>query len=162
MKNTLAKSVRTTAVTSKPSSIITDTIKSDNLQPVAISHLRRYTDPATLPKDSNLTKTLEIGFGQERACKAIATALDINANGYHIFAAGENGLGKRTLITRLLQAHAKQKPTPNDWVYVHNFVDARTPIALDLPAGMGNTSQRSKGQGSVGVAVWDGGLGEQV
>jgi len=137
MKNTLAKSVRTTAVTSKSAAIITDTIKSDNLQPVAISHLRRYTDPATLPKDSHHTKTLEIGFGQERACKAIATALDINANGYHIFAAGENGLGKRTLITRLLQAHAKQKPTPNDWVYVHNFVDARTPIALDLPAGMG-------------------------
>ena len=84
MKNTLAKSVRTTAVTSKSAAIITDTIKSDNLQPVAISHLRRYTDPATLPKDSNHTKTLEIGFGQERACKAIATALDINANGYHI------------------------------------------------------------------------------
>lgn len=137
MKNTFAKSVRTTPVTSKSAAIITDTIKSNNLQPVAISHLRRYTDPATLPTDSNHTKTLEIGFGQERACKAIATALDINANGYHIFAAGENGLGKRTLITRLLQAHAKQKPTPNDWVYVHNFVDARTPIALDLPAGMG-------------------------
>lgn len=57
-------------------------------------------------------------------------------NGYHIFAAGENGLGKRTLITRLLQQYVKQQPTPSDWVYVHNFVEARTPLALALPAGM--------------------------
>lgn len=137
MKNTPVKSVDTPAVHPKTLAINSDTIKPANLAPVAIGQLRRYTNPTTLPKDSNHTGTLDIGFGQERACKAIATALDIHANGYHIFAAGENGLGKRTLITRLLQAYAKQKPTPSDWVYVHNFLDSRTPIALALPAGMG-------------------------
>lgn len=54
-----------------------------------------------------------------------------------------SGLGKRTLITRLLQAHAKQKPTPNDWVYVHNFVDARTG-ALTFLLGWASNWQMSK------------------
>lgn len=116
-------------------------IQTANLKPLAVKHLRRYTDPATLPQDTEHCPTSELSFGQQRACQAILTALDIHANGYHVFAAGENGLGKRTLVTRLLtdyaNAHAKRRPAPNDWVYVHNFVDARSPNALQLPAGMG-------------------------
>ena len=115
----------------------TATIAPPHLKAVAVEHLRRYTDPKKLPTSSDHSAQPVVGFGQERACKAIATALDIHANGYHIFAAGENGLGKRTLITRLLQQYVKQQPTPSDWVYVHNFVEARTPLALALPAGMG-------------------------
>ena len=53
-----------------------------------------------------------------------------------MFAVGENGLGKRTLVTRLLAERAKHMPTPNDWVYVHHFEDIRRPIAIDFPAGM--------------------------
>ena len=53
-----------------------------------------------------------------------------------MFAVGENGLSKRTLVTRLLAERAKHMPTPNDWVYVHHFEDIRRPIAIDFPAGM--------------------------
>lgn len=99
--------------------------------------LKRYTDPNHLPKSSRLRLPKpDIAFGQSRAIKALNTALDIHANGYHVFAVGENGLGKRTLITRLLAERAKHMPTPNDWVYVHNFEDIRRPIAIDFPAGM--------------------------
>ncbi len=114
-------------------------VQTDNLQPLPVEKLRRYTDPDTLPKDTLHCPPSQLDFGQERACKAIVTALDIHANGYHVFAAGENGLGKRTLITRLLNEYAKHRPTPSDWVYVHNFADARSPTALQLPAGMGQT-----------------------
>lgn len=99
--------------------------------------LKRYTDPNHLPKSSRLRLPKpDIAFGQSRAIKALNTALDIHANGYHVFAVGENGLGKRTLITRLLAERAKHMPTPNDWVYVHHFEDIRRPIAIDFPAGM--------------------------
>lgn len=111
----------------------------DHQHPYRLSpqQLKCYTNPATLPKSSKarLPKSA-IDFGQERAIKAITTALDIRASGYHVFAIGENGLGKRTTITRLLNERAKNEPTPDDWVYVHNFNDARRPIALNFPAGM--------------------------
>ncbi|GAA0320307.1 ATP-binding protein [Psychrobacter aestuarii] len=104
---------------------------------LTVDQLKRYSHTRHLPKDTSTAPELDIGFGQERALKALKTALDINANGYHVFAAGENGLGKRTIISRLLKRSAKTAPTPNDWVYVHNFDDPRAPIALSLPAGEG-------------------------
>ena len=104
---------------------------------VAPKLLRYHTDPANLPASTREADAPDIGFGQARAVQALTTALDIHASGYHVFAAGENGLGKRTLVMRLLQDYAKRQPTPDDWVYVHNFSDARAPIALALPASMG-------------------------
>ncbi|ALF60542.1 peptidase S16 [Psychrobacter urativorans] len=102
---------------------------------IAAEQLKRYSDVSQLPADTRTAPDLNIGFGQQRALKALQTALDIHASGYHVFAAGENGLGKRTVISRLLQRIAVEQPTPDDWVYVHNFTDPRTPMALHLPAG---------------------------
>lgn len=107
------------------------------MQKLTPTQLKHYTDPKTLPQNTHSTQKLNYEFGQKRACLAIRTALDIQANGYHIFASGENGLGKRTLITRLLTEYAKNRPTPDDWVYTHNFTNPRSPLALNLPAGMG-------------------------
>lgn len=99
--------------------------------------LQRTTDPHNLSNSTeNITTPADYNFGQNRAVQAIRTALDIHANGYHIFAAGENGLGKRTLITRLLNDFAKNQPTPDDWAYVYNYKDGRSSQALSLPAGM--------------------------
>src|SRR5690606_11497061 len=67
-------------------------------------------------------------------------------SGYHVFAAGENGLGKRTVISRLLQRIAADAPTPDDWVYVHNFTDTRTPQSLRLPARHGQILQQQVNQ----------------
>ncbi len=102
---------------------------------ITAEQLKRYSNPEELPIDTRAVPDLNVGFGQQRAIKALQTALDIHASGYHVFAAGENGLGKRTIITRLLKRIAADAPTPDDWVYVHNFVDPRTPVALHLPAG---------------------------
>ncbi len=104
---------------------------------ISADQLKRYTDTSHLPIDTRTAPSLDVGFGQARALKALHTALDIKASGYHVFAAGENGLGKRTVISRLLQRIATEAPTPDDWVYVHNFTDPRTPIALNLPASQG-------------------------
>lgn len=108
---------------------------------VATNQLKRYSKPSLLPADTRSAPDLDIGFGQQRALKALHTALDIHASGYHVFAAGENGLGKRTVISRLLSLIAADAPTPDDWVYVHNFTDPRTPLALRLPAGQATVLQ---------------------
>ena len=109
---------------------------------ISVEQLKRYSQPDELPTDTRTAPDLDIGFGQQRALKALQTALDIKASGYHVFAAGENGLGKRTVISRLLQRIAAEAPTPDDWVYVHNFVDPRTPVALRLPAGQATLLQQ--------------------
>ncbi|WP_066800720.1 ATP-binding protein [Moraxella oblonga] len=96
--------------------------------------LKRHTQLASLPTQLH---TLDESFGQRRAVNAIQTALDIRANGYHVFAVGENGLGKRTFITRMLAKRAKNEPTPPDLVYVQHFTTPRNPIALTLPSGQG-------------------------
>ena len=62
---------------------------------VSTNQLKRYSKPSLLPADTRSAPDLDIGFGQQRALKALHTALDIHASGYHVFAAGENGLGKR-------------------------------------------------------------------
>lgn len=113
---------------------------------ISVEQLKRYTNPDELPTDTRTAPDLDVGFGQQRALKALQTALDIHASGYHVFAAGENGLGKRTVISRLLQRIAADAPTPDDWVYVHNFTDPRTPQALRLPAGQGQILQQQVNQ----------------
>ncbi len=45
------------------------------------------------------------------------------------------------MIKRLLQQHAKNMPTPDDWVYVNNFKNPRQPLALRFPAGQGKISK---------------------
>ncbi|UNU73464.1 AAA family ATPase [Moraxella nasovis] len=96
---------------------------------------KSYTNPDNLTKASTFDST----FGQARAVKAINTALDIKARGYHVFAVGENGLGKRAMVTNLLKNRANNEPTPPDLVYVHCFDNPRKPVALTLPSGQGNT-----------------------
>ncbi|ELA08436.1 peptidase S16, lon-like protein [Moraxella macacae 0408225] len=130
------------------------TILTNHLQPLDFQQLKRHSDPVHLPKDSEQAKKLfakqsnaaifstehfnveHFSAEQPRAYQAIRTALNIHANGYHIFASGENGLGKRTFIEKLLSEHAKSRQKPSDWVYVHNFADERMPVALALPTGM--------------------------
>ncbi len=112
-------------------------------KPLSLSQISPEPILTHLPKNSKTRQTCDTAFAQSRAVRAITGALDIDAGGYHVFALGENGLGKRTLITRLLAERAKNEPTPDDWVYVHNFADARRPIALSFPAGTARTFQKT-------------------
>lgn len=120
-------------------------IKTTDLipQPLTLAQISHASDLSHLPKTSKTRMTGNLAFAQSRAVRAMTTALDISASGYHVFALGENGLGKRTLITRLLAERAKNEPTPDDWVYVHNFADARRPIAMSFTAGTARTFQKT-------------------
>ncbi len=75
--------------------------------------------------------------GQERAQKAVEFAMSIKEKGYNIYAIGQNGLGKRTMILRYLSRHVHESDMLFDWCYVANFDDIRTPKVLKLPIGVG-------------------------
>lgn len=76
--------------------------------------------------------------GQERAQKAVEFAMSIKEKGYNIYAIGQNGLGKRTMILRYLNRHQHDANALYDWCYVANFDDIRTPRVLKLPCGVGS------------------------
>lgn len=80
--------------------------------------------------------------GQERARQAVEFAMSIREKGYNIYAIGQNGLGKRTMITRYLNRHWQCEHPLFDYCYVSNFQDSRTPKILKLPAGLGNVLKK--------------------
>ncbi|HIE38325.1 MAG TPA: ATP-dependent protease [Anaerolineales bacterium] len=107
-------------------------------QELSPDRLRRTCDPAAFPFETTaeLSLTPEI-IGQPRATQAIEFGLDIAGPGYNIFVLGPGGTGRTTTIQRFLAQRAAQQPTPDDWVYVHNFRQPRQPRAIRLPPGMG-------------------------
>ncbi|MBD3421058.1 MAG: AAA family ATPase [Chitinivibrionales bacterium] len=85
---------------------------------------------------------LEDIVGQPRALRALELGLGIDDSGYNIYAAGANGLGKRTMLQKVLSEKATQRPTPPDWIYVNNFEQQDRPIAIELKAGEAKVLKR--------------------
>ncbi len=75
--------------------------------------------------------------GQKRAKDSLHFGLGIKAHGYNIFVSGPTGTGRRTYVKALATKIAKTEPIPSDWIYVYNFDDPTSPIAIELPAGSG-------------------------
>lgn len=128
------KSVKTSAINSISIIAPNDTYQKTRLKP---DQLSRLPDLDTIPASTRRIKPLNDFLGQQRARVSVEAALSLPYDGYNIFAVGPSGLGKRTMLKRLLLKQATQMPTPSDWVYVNNFTDTRQPIALELPAGQG-------------------------
>jgi lon-related putative ATP-dependent protease len=111
---------------------IQNTLKKTHLTPDTLTH---FPDLAHIPASTKRIKPLNNFLGQDRAKASVEAGISLPYSGYNIFAVGTAGLGKRTMIKRLLQQHAKNMPTPHDWVYVNNFNQPRQPLALELPTG---------------------------
>ena len=75
--------------------------------------------------------------GQDRAVEAVAFAIGMPHGGFNLFALGEEGTGRATLVRRFLEREARARPVSPDLCYVNNFTDHRRPKALSLPAGRG-------------------------
>jgi lon-related putative ATP-dependent protease len=106
--------------------------------PLPPSRLHHPCDPgrftfATTAELEDLTD----GVGQTRAVDAARFGVGMRRVGYNLYVMGPPGSGKRTLIRRLLAAHAASEPEPSDWCYVHNFEEPHRPHAIRLPAGVG-------------------------
>lgn len=75
-------------------------------------------------------------IGQDRAIDAIDMGLSLDRYGYNIFVCGNNGTGKKSYVINKIKEYAKSFKAPNDWCYVHNFIDNDKPIALPLASGV--------------------------
>lgn len=86
----------------------------------------------------NTTADLEerlSALGQDRAISAVELGINIKSRGYNLFCLGPEGTGKTSLVKRILEKEGKQRPTPDDWVYVYNFDEQHKPLAINFPAG---------------------------
>lgn len=78
-------------------------------------------------------------IGQARALEAVEFGIQIDHAGYHLFALGPPGVGKRSVIEKILNREAPQQKRADDWCYVYNFEKPKQPLAIKLPAGSANT-----------------------
>src|SRR5262245_8574445 len=100
--------------------------------------LRRELDPATLPFQTTAeVAPVKTTIGQPRAAEAITFALEVGARGFHLYAAGSPGTGRESTVLAAARSFAATRPTPPDWVYVHNFDEPDRPRAFPIPAGHG-------------------------
>jgi predicted ATP-dependent protease len=110
---------------------------------LAADQLRRRLDPSTLPfRTTEEVEPLVGTIGQPRALAAIEFGLEVETLGYNLFVAGVSGSGRETTVRDYLARFAATKPSPQDWVYVHNFGDPDRPSAIALPAGRGGELAR--------------------
>ncbi len=81
-------------------------------------------------------------IGQERPTSAIRFGVKMRRQGYNIYALGPAGLGKHTLVRRIIEERAAEEPAPPDWCYVNNFDQPYRPRILHLPGGKGRQLKR--------------------
>ena len=108
------------------------------ITPLAPDQLRRACDPAQFAFAT--TAELDVGHevpGQRRASEAVEFGVGMRQPGYNLFVIGRPGVGRRTLVERVLQGQPPPDGKLKDWCYVNNFTDPQRPIALELPAGRG-------------------------
>ncbi len=86
---------------------------------------------------------IEGGIGQERGIKALEFGLEVNVKGYNLFLEGPSGVGKTMYTKNYLKKIAAKKKAPSDWCYINNFENPNSPIAVELPAGVGKEFQNS-------------------
>ena len=78
------------------------------------------------------------GFvGHERAKEALAFGLSMSTIGFNVFAMGEHGTGRQTLIKQMLTSLAAEKTAPDEWCYTNNFDESHIPLTLSLKPGDG-------------------------
>ena len=111
---------------------------ADQASKLSVEQLRRTYDPAQFDfKSTEELPVCEDIIGQERALRSISFGINIKSQGYHMYAMGPAGTGKKTIVNKYLKIDAETKPVPDDWLYVNNFKDSDTPRAIRLPAGKG-------------------------
>ncbi|MDP2846861.1 MAG: AAA family ATPase [Humidesulfovibrio sp.] len=108
-------------------------------KPLPPEKLRNRLDPATLPYEDSRKVPKKNGQGvfQPRAMQALRMALMIPGLEYNVFVAGEPGQGRTHFVRQFLLPEAAKRPTPCDWIYLHNFEDEDRPFAISLTAGQG-------------------------
>ncbi len=98
--------------------------------------------PESLFSESQVDgQTKQKFIGHERAKEALDFGLSMPSNGFNVFAKGEPGTGRQTLISQMLKEFASAEATAEEWCYTNNFDDMQAPKKLYLNAGEGKLLQ---------------------
>ena len=92
-------------------------LSPDKLRRVCSQDHYKFETTADLPARTNI-------IGQPRGTRAIEFGIGIQSQGYNTFVLGPTGTGRATAIERFLHERTGDEPTPDDWIYVHNFEHA--------------------------------------
>ncbi len=113
------------------------------MQPLSPDALYHHCDLSLLSfTDSSELPPLDALPGQERAREAIDFGVGMAHPGYNLFVTGALGVGKHSLVTRLVGERAAAATKPGDCCYVHDFEQPARPRSLSLPGGDGRRLQR--------------------
>jgi len=110
------------------------------MRELQVEQLRRVCDPDSFPfQTTDELPSPELGMiiNQDRAREAIERALGVEAPGFNAYVVGRPGVGRRTLVERILERVTPTRSTPNDACLVYNFGDPWMPKVIFLPAGEG-------------------------
>jgi len=113
--------------------------KAKKFDEVPKEMLRWSCPPEYLPFETSdeIEPSKEI-IGQRRAVEAVKLGLEMEADGYNVFATGLTGADRIPTIQQLLDQTKKVATIPPDDICcVHNFKDADSPKIINLPAGQG-------------------------
>jgi lon-related putative ATP-dependent protease len=112
------------------------TTEETAVRPLRPDQLYRETDLSTLTFSTTAElQPIDGLVGQARALEAIRFGTQIGKAGFNLFVIGPNGARMQDAVKAVLTEEVQGKPSPSDWVYVNNFIDADRPIAIELPAG---------------------------
>jgi lon-related putative ATP-dependent protease len=85
---------------------------------------------------------LPMTIGQDKALKSLDFGLNMDSQGFNIFAIGESGTGKMSTVMYMLKKKAADEKAPADWCYVNNFKDPDSSIAISFGPGQGIEFQK--------------------
>ncbi|WP_457625396.1 Lon protease family protein [Persephonella sp.] len=88
-------------------------------------------------KPTYSVKPEPVFFRQERVENAFNTALKTEKEGYNLYVAGPEGIGKITYSMMRLKKEASKKTPPEDIFYHANFEEPQKPDFVVVPAGTG-------------------------
>jgi predicted ATP-dependent protease len=109
-----------------------------NHSSLKIRHLTIEPNPRKVLRSSDIRdESNPICLFQPRARKALEMGLSIASMEYHVYVAGEPGLGRTYLVENFLLPRARSGITPPDLVYLNNFDNPDKPVLVSLPAGQG-------------------------
>lgn len=83
------------------------------------------------------SKIVQTFVGHDRAKEALNFGLSMSSAGFNVFAMGEHGTGRQTLIKQFLTDLAKDQAAPVEWCYINNFDENHAPYKLYVNPGDG-------------------------
>lgn len=99
-----------------------------------------YEDLLLNVKLDKSTKDVEpkpVFFGQERVENAFRIGLSVKKEGYNLYVAGPDGIGRTIYTKNRLEEEALKYPTPEDIIYYYDFENPFRPKFLKVKAGLG-------------------------